>query len=196
MKLRRFEVSVFTVHMVVVLRIWSSSMTSQRIIWRIFIYIICFLLFLRVPKSLGKFQIEIKWWSSETRQVKSNRCLRLEFITVNQNTLCRFVCVCRTDMGERALESPDLGLCFKYPHHGCWMPRKFFTGPQRSGSHFFLSLVHSVEENLEISWSQKKWKLVVKMTWKQFFLNVSEVFGTWKDDVWDVFNMFRASQHL
>ena len=55
----------------------------------------------------------------EIRQVKSNRCLRVEFITVNQNTLCRFVCVCRTDMGERALESPDLGLCFKYPHYGC-----------------------------------------------------------------------------
>ena len=76
-------------------------------------------------------------------------------------------------MGERALESPDLGLCFKYPYHGCWMPRKFFTGPQRSGSHFFLSLVHSVEENLEISWSQKsefwwsKWleKICCKCFW-------------------------------
>ena len=49
-----------------------------------------------------------------TRQVKSNRCLRPQFITVNQNTLCRFVCVCRTDMRVRAFESPDPGLCFKY----------------------------------------------------------------------------------
>ena len=130
------------------------------------------------------------------RQVKSNRCLRVEFITVNQNTLCRFVCVCRTDMGERALESPDLGLCFKYPHHGCWMPRKFFTGPQRSGSHFFLSLVHSVEENLEISWSQKSEFWWSKSLEKKFFVNVSEVFGTWKDDVWDVFSVFQASEHL
>ena len=56
---------------------------------------------------------------------------------VIRNTPCRLVCVRRTDMRQRAFESPDLGLCFKYPHHGCWMSRKFFTGPQRSGSHFF-----------------------------------------------------------
>ena len=38
---------------------------------------------------------------------------------VNQNTLCRFVCVCCMAMRVRAFESPDPGLCFKYPHHGC-----------------------------------------------------------------------------
>ena len=89
------------------------------------------------------------------RQVKSNRCLRLRFMPVNQNPLCRFVCVCRTDMRRRAFESPDLALCFEYLHHGCWKLRKFFTAPQRSGTHFFLGSVHSLFQNLEISGSQK-----------------------------------------
>ena len=59
---------------------------------------------------------------------------------VNPNTMCRFVCVCRTHMRQRAFESSNLKLCFKYSHHGCWMPRKFFTDPQRSGNHFFVRL--------------------------------------------------------
>ena len=71
------------------------------------------------------------------RQVKSNRYLRLQFITGIRNTPCRFVCVCRTDMRRRAFESPDLALCFEYLHYGCWKFRKFFTAPQRSGIHFF-----------------------------------------------------------
>ena len=72
-----------------------------------------------------------------------------------QNPLCRFVCVCRKDMRRRAFESPDLALCFEYLHHGCWKLRKFFTAPQRSGTHFFLDSVHSLFQNLEISGSQK-----------------------------------------
>ena len=116
------------------------------------------------------------------RQVKSNRCLRPLFITVNRNALCRFVCVCRTDVRVRAFESPDPGLCFKYPHHGCWMPRKFFTGPQRSGSHFFLSLVHSVEENLEISWSQKSEFWWSKWLEKKFFCKC--FWGVWNMKGW------------
>ena len=58
---------------------------------------------------------------------------------VIQNPLCRFFCVCRTDMRRRAFESPDLALYFAYLHHGCWKLRKFFTAPQRSGIHFFLT---------------------------------------------------------
>ena len=74
---------------------------------------------------------------------------------VNRNTMCRFVCVCRTHMRQRAFESPEPGLHFKYLHHRCWMHRKVFTGPQSSEIHFFLALVYSVEQNLEISRSQK-----------------------------------------
>ena len=65
-----------------------------------------------------KFSMFKKKEKFKVRQVKSNRCLRPEFITVNQHTLCRFVCVCRTDMRVRAFESPDPGLCVKYPNHG------------------------------------------------------------------------------
>ena len=70
---------------------------------------------------------------------------------VNPNTMCRFGCVCRTHMKQRAFESPEPGLHFKYLHHRCWMHRKHFTGPQSSGIHFFLASVYSVEQNLEIS---------------------------------------------
>ena len=65
---------------------------------------------------------------------KLKKCCQTHVI---QNPLCRFVCVCRTDMRRRAFESPDLALCFEYLHHGCWKLRKFFTAPQRSGTHFF-----------------------------------------------------------
>ena len=34
---------------------------------------------------------------------------------VNQNTLCRLVCVSRTDMRQRPFESHDLRVCNKYP---------------------------------------------------------------------------------
>ena len=78
------------------------------------------------------------------------------FLThVIQNTLCRFLCVCRTITRQRALNSPDIGLCFEYLHHGCWRLRKFFTNPQRSGTHFFFDSLHSLYQNLEISMSQK-----------------------------------------
>ena len=66
---------------------------------------------------------------------------------VIRNTPCRFVCVRRTDMRQRAFESPDLGLCFKYPHHGCRKLKKFFTGLQRSGRHFFFDSVESADQN-------------------------------------------------
>ena len=65
---------------------------------------------------------------------KLKKCCQTHVI---QNPLCRFVCVCRTDMRRRAFESPDLALCFEYLHHGCWKLRKFFTAPQRSGTQFF-----------------------------------------------------------
>ena len=58
--------------------------------------------------------------------------------TVVQNTGCGFACVCRTDMRQRAFESPDLGQCFEYPHHMCQVPRKFSTGPRRSVSWYYL----------------------------------------------------------
>ena len=83
---------------------------------------------------------------------KLKKCCQTHVI---QNPLCRFVCVCRTDMRRRAFESPDLALCFENLHHGCWKLRKFFTAPQRSGTHFFLGSVHSLFQNLEISGSQK-----------------------------------------
>ena len=115
---------------------------------------------------------------------------------VIRNTPCRFVCVRRTDMRQRAFESPDLGLCFKYPHHGFWMSRKFFTGPQRSGRHFFFDSVESADQNPEIFRNEKIEFWWSKWLEKIFFLNVSKVFGTWKNDVWDVFNLFRATEHL
>ena len=74
---------------------------------------------------------------------------------VNRNTMCRFVCVCRKHIRQRAFESPDPGLPSKYLHCRCWMHRKVFTGPQSLGTSFFLALVYSVEQNLEISRSQK-----------------------------------------
>ena len=59
---------------------------------------------------------------------------------VNRNTMCRFVCVCCTHMRQRAFESPDPGLPFKYLHRRCWMHRKVFTGPQSLGTSFFFGL--------------------------------------------------------
>ena len=45
---------------------------------------------------------------------------------VIRNTPCRFVCVRRTDMRQRAFESPDLGQPFKYLGHHHITHRKFF----------------------------------------------------------------------
>ena len=71
------------------------------------------------------------------------------FLThVIQNTLCRFLCVCRMITRQRALNSPDIGLCFEYLHHGCWRLRKFFTNPQRSGTHFFGKVSGPNRQNL------------------------------------------------
>ena len=101
--------------------------------------------------------------SFETRQVKSNRCLRLPIITVIQNTRCGFVCGCRVDTRLRAFESPDVGEYFKYPHHGCQTYRKFFTGPWTSWS-------HPDTQHIEISRRKKKSIILgVKMTWNFFF---------------------------
>ena len=69
--------------------------------------------------------------------------------------MCRFVCVCRTDMRQRAFESPDLALCFKYIHRGCRKLRKFFADLQRSRSHFFFGSVESADQNPEIFRSEK-----------------------------------------
>ena len=96
-----------------------------------------------------------KCWFFVTRQVKSNRCLRLQFITVIRNTPCRLVCVRRTDMRQRAFESPDLALYFEYIHHGCRKLRKFFTDLQRSESNFFFGSVEPADQNPEISRSEK-----------------------------------------
>ena len=81
-----------------------------------------------------------------------------------QNTMFRFVCVRRTDMTQRAFHSPDLGQCSEFPHHPRWVPRKFFTGLQRSKSQFF-QLGWAKSKNF--GW--KKWILVVQVTWFFFF---------------------------
>ena len=54
---------------------------------------------------------EFLWWLFQAVKVLPNPC--------KSKYPGFFVCVCRTDMGEHVLESSDLRLCFKYPHHGC-----------------------------------------------------------------------------
>ena len=112
-----------------------------------------------------------------------NSCLATDWQIICQaekhahRTLSCFVRVCCTDMRVRAFESPDPELCFKYPHHGCWMPRKFFYGPVKVEDSLFFDLVHSVEQNLKIFRSPKNWILVVKMTWnKKLIIQLLQVF--------------------
>ena len=94
---------------------------------------------------------------------------------VIQNTPCRFVCVCCTDMRQRAFESPDLGQCFKYPHHRCWVPRKFFTDPRRSGSQFFSARSGKIQK---ISGGQKTEKS--GFWWSKWLEKNSKCFwGVW-----------------
>ena len=85
------------------------------------------------------------------------------------------LCVCRADTRQRAFESPDPGEWFKYPHHGCRVPRKFFTGPRSSGSQVFGARVGKIQKFLEVKKVDSGGQNDLK---KYFFLNTSEVFGT------------------
>ena len=91
---------------------------------------------------------------------------------VNQNSVCRFFCVCRTDMNHSAFDSPDPGECFKYTYHGSATHRKFFTRPQSLGGQLFSPTSTTDEKFLRCKiFTKKVWD--VKMT---FFKNVFKSF--------------------
>ena len=113
---------------------------------------------------------------------------------VIQNPLCRFVCVCRTwdDVRLRAL---TLRYVLNIYIMGVGSLEKFLRPRKGPGLSFFRLGPLTLPKSTNFLES-KKWILVVKMTWKKFFLNVSKVFGTWKNNVWDVFNLYRAPEQL
>ena len=53
----------------------------------------------------------------ESRQVQMKGCPRHWISTVNQNRVCRFVCMRRTTMIQSAIDSPDPGEHFRYSKH-------------------------------------------------------------------------------